>query len=565
MTSNRRSHAPDALILVVLYTGACGGTTPTGTDGGDSPDMTTLPGAQCPRAGRPAPASGTCTVTAGGAGWLLTGNVLLPGMVLHGGQVAVDAQGTITCVDCDCTAAAAGAAQIDCPVGVISPGLINTHDQISYTQDSPAADTGERYEQRNDWRRGLRGHTAIVSKGGASTDQIRWGELRFVLGGATSTVGSGNAPGLLRNLDAAALEEGLGHAAVVFDTFPLGDVNGTQLASGCQYAFKDTSASIASLKSFEPHIAEGIDAVAHNEFVCTSSGANGGQDLTQPQSAFIHSIGLGAADYSLMAREHVSVIWSPRSNLRLYGNTASVTVAARLGVRIALGTDWMPTGSMNLLRELACADSLNTAYFDHAFTDEDLWKMVTLSAAQVTATDDAIGLLATGKIADIAIFDGSKNTDYRAVIAAQPADVILVMRAGKLLYGDASVVTALPGGAACEAQDVCGVAKSVCLKGDTGETFAALAKAAASAYPLFFCGVPKNEPTCVPQRPMAVDGSTIYTGQSSATDGDGDGIADAMDDCPRVFNPIRPLDSGKQPDADGDGVGDACDGDPLTK
>ena len=48
-----------------------------------------------------------------------------------------------------------------------------------------------------------------------------------------------------------------------------------------------------------------------------------------------------------------------------------------------------------------------------------------------------------------------------------------------------------------------------------------------------------------------------------ARDSDGDGIADASDNCPTVFNPIRPMDNGMQADADGDGVGDACDPCPL--
>ena len=37
------------------------------------------------------------------------------------------------------------------------------------------------------------------------------------------------------------------------------------------------------------------------------------------------------------------------------------------------------------------------------------------------------------------------------------------------------------------------------------------------------------------------------------------GVLDASDNCPTVFNPIRPLDSGAQADLDGDTVGDACD------
>jgi hypothetical protein len=55
-----------------------------------------------------------------------------------------------------------------------------------------------------------------------------------------------------------------------------------------------------------------------------------------------------------------ALIWSPRSNITLYGDTADATAANALGVEIALGTDWMPTGPMNLRRELKCADSFDT-------------------------------------------------------------------------------------------------------------------------------------------------------------------------------------------------------------
>jgi hypothetical protein len=50
---------------------------------------------------------------------------------------------------------------------------------------------------------------------------------------------------------------------------------------------------------------------------------------------------------------------------------------------------------------------------------------------------------------------------------------------------------------------------------------------------------------------------------SAGNDSDGDGILDANDNCPGVFNPIRPMDHGRQADNDGDAVGDACDVCPL--
>ena len=498
---------------------------------------------------------------------LIEGNILTPTTVFHGGQVEVDTTGHITCVGCDC--ARGGETTIVCPDAAISPGLINTHDHITFTQNNPYTDTGERYDDRQQWREGLDGHKKIPAPGSATADQIRWGELRFLMGGATSIVGSGGQPGLLRNLDIAADMEGLTKKAVDFDTFPLDDASGTRRTGDCNYGgTADTADSISAFDAFEPHTSEGIDATAHNEFLCESSTtydteAPGVSDnLILPKTAIIHGVGLTANDYGAMATAGTGLIWSPRSNITLYGDTARVTVASTLGINIALGTDWMPSGSMNLLRELTCADSFNQTYLNHFFSDKQLWSMVTANAAAVTKMDDSIGVLAPGRFADITIFAGHGKT-HRAVIEAQPADVALVMRGGKPLYGDDAVIAALA--TQCDAVDVCGTPKQVCLMSEVNKTYTALQTAAgATIYPAFSCDpTPMNEPKCVPMRPTSVAGSTVYTGVAGPGDLDGDGIPDATDKCPSVFDPIRPLDNGVQGDADGDGVGDACDPCPL--
>jgi cysteine-rich repeat protein len=503
-------------------------------------------------------ANGTCEVTPGDSSKLIVGDVLTPGTIYRGGRVVVDAIGQITCVGCDCEAPTA--TTITCPEGVVSPALINTHDHITYTQNSPYDDTGERYEHRHDWRIGKNGHTKITTPGSAKPAQVSWGELRFLMGGATSTVGSGSVSGLLRNLDRSADSEGV-DLAVNFQTFPLGDSNGTQLASGCGYPKIIQASAIAGDDAFLPHVAEGINAAAANEFACLSASQGGGQDLLEPKSAFIHSVGLTAQGYAELAKERATLIWSPRSNITLYGDTARVTEAARVGGRIALGTDWIATGSMNMLRELACADELNQNNLGGFFSDEELWLMTTANAARATGAQDALGVLASGKVADISIWNGATHKNHRAIIDAEPADVVLVMRAGKVLYGDDALVSAT--GANCDAVDVCGSAKKVCLKGEVGQTYAELQASAGGIYGAFFCGTPDNEPSCTPTRTQSVSGSSTYTGLPTALDADGDGIADANDNCPSIFNPVRPMDGGEQPDLDGDGVGDACDACPL--
>ncbi len=563
-------------IWLFVILAACGGKSASTIDGppadigGDGPYVPPPPppGAtvmQC--ATLPALPSGTCAVTAGGATHVVEGNVLTPSTIFIGGQVAYGADGKISCVGCAC--AQAGDTVISCPNASISPGLINTHEHITYAQNQPVAATTMRYEDRQQWRKGLDGKTKIPDPGSATASQIAWGELRMLMGGATSIVGSGGIAGLLRNLDEAANEGGLAKPAVFFDTFPLDDSSGTRENGDCNYGgTADTLGTIENDPAFEPHTSEGIDATAHNEFLCESSktfdtmAPGTSNDLLLSKTAMIHAVGLQTIDYNKMASRGTSLIWSPRSNISLYGDTARVTIAARFGVNIALGTDWILSGSMSLLRELACADSFNKTELAGFFTDQQLWQMVTSNAALVTHMDDVIGTLATGHEADLAVFVGTgKPNPFRAVIEAEPKDVALVMRGGTVLYGDANVVTALATG--CDAVPVCSVAKEVCLMSEIGNTYAQLQTAVGTtiydAGNPFACGTPANEPTCVPSRPISVAGSTIYTGTPTAADSDGDGIPDATDLCPTVFDPVRPLDNGAQVDTDGDGIGDACD------
>jgi cysteine-rich repeat protein len=541
-------------------------------------DCTKTPVMTCPGASLPPPASGTCEVTTGDQGRLITGVILTPGQVFLGGQVAFDSAGVITCVACDCTATtgASTATKLVCPKGVISPGLINSHDHITYQDPPYVATSDERYEHRHNWRKGSEGHTLISTPGGATTNELQWGELRQLMSGTTSVAGSGGTKGLLRNLDkvsssaTAASQEGLGVGAsgAYYQTFPLDDSGGALITSGCGYgANRDTPAKIPTDAAYLPHIAEGIEASANNEFVCQSRDVNGAQNMLTARTAIIHGIGVKAADIGLISAMKTSLIWSPRSNVSLYGNTAPVEVYQRMGVNIALGTDWVRSGSMTILRELRCAESLNASYFGRAFSDDQLWQLVTSGAADATQTTAKIGRLEAGKVADIAIFRQTGAETYRSVLLANPEDVVLAVRGGKVLYGDQPLVAALSS-EACDTLDVCGTSKAACLTVEIGKALPALTTANATTYPLFFCGgPPTDEPSCVPERAGLANvkkGSTQYPADAGVLDTDGDGVPDAIDDCPTVFNPVRPMDNGVQADGDKDGLGDACDPCPLN-
>ena len=197
---------------------------------------------------------------------------------------------------------------------------------------------------------------------------------------------------------------------------------------------------------------------------------------------------------------------------------------------------------------------------------------MTTNPAYATGVASATGMLKVGLAADIAIYDASVNTGtpYRAVIAASAEDTILVMRGGKAIYGDTLLLSDPAfGQSGCEPLAVCGDARLACVAADSHgfETLAKVLAAGQPTYELFTCRgqTPPNEPTCTPYRDTYPDGITV-------TDKDGDGVPDAADNCPTIFNAVRPMDtndlpitaSSPQPDTDSDGLGDACDPCPLA-
>ena len=511
--------------------------------------------------------SGTvCEVKKGNSAKLIKGNILSGNKVFTDGEVLIGEDGFIVCAGDDCSGeeAANGATVIDCQGATVTPALINGHDHLGYVNNKPGDWKDERFDHRHDWRKGKNGHTKLNVPGNASTEQKQWAELRQLMSGTLSITGSGGAKGFLRNIDRNFFDTyGLEGIDVYYQTFPLGDSDGTMIESGCGYSFKDSEKSLQA-DCYLPHVSEGINKAARNEMLCLTGRQSGGIDLAKENSAFVHSVGIIAEDGKELAESKTAVIWSPRTNISLYGNTAPVTMLKHQGVLIGLGTDWIASGSMHMLRELACVDYLNKNHFNETFSDYEIWQMATVNNAAALRILDVTGAIRPGLAGDIVIFDadGAENP-YRAIISGHEKKVALVLRGGKVLYGDENVVTALDTANECEKISVCGVNKKVCVK-ETGMSLSDFQSKNSNQYKLFYCGTPDDEPTCVPQRTRSQDESIPYSGPEDG-DKDGDGIADGEDNCPDIFNPIRPVDNGKQADSDGDGLGDVCDPCPLDK
>lgn len=128
------------------------------------------------------------------------------------------------------------------------------------------------------------------------------------------------------------------------------------------------------------------------------------------------------------------MVWSPQSNLRLYGQTLDARAALELGVPLGLGADWLPSGSSCLLAELKVARAvLRRQGLD--LEPRRLVQMVTSDAADIAGLGEHLGRLLPGRPADLLVLERRHQDPYLNVVEAEPSWVELVTIGGDCLYG----------------------------------------------------------------------------------------------------------------------------------
>ena len=170
----------------------------------------------------------------------------------------------------------------------------------------------------------------------------------------------------------------------------------------------------------------------------------------------MHGVGFGEAEFTTMAASGMSLVWSPQSNVFLYGGgtdltkTANIPLALQRGINVALAPDWSIGGSQNLLDELRFADRVDNTVWGDVLPPRALVQMVTSNAARALGLDATLGSLAPGKKADLMVVSGDRAHPDEALLAATPAEVRLVMVGGVALYGDAGLGALGPPEPGCE-------------------------------------------------------------------------------------------------------------------
>jgi len=340
--------------------------------------------------------------------------------------------------------------------GTIFPGLIELHNHLSYNA-LPLWNVPKRYDHRGQWpnhpdyRKLISGPMTVIGelKNADGTSPllpalIRFVECKCLLGGVTTSQGvklASNAGiqryyrGLVRNVEQTGdkdLPEAQGR---------IPDIEAKDAAWFLGRLQKEDSCLLLHLAEGVTDPAHAQDSIARRHF--------GALQISPTQWALdehftgIHSAGLLPEDFDVLASHRSSIVWSPFSNLLLYGGTARVEAAKAAGVTIGLGSDWSPSGSKNLLGELKVAWLYNQLQLNGLFKTRELVAMATRNAALILKWSTAAGSLSPGKRADLLVIDSAAGDAYEALVHARETDVHLVMINGVARYGTKELMGAL--------------------------------------------------------------------------------------------------------------------------
>lgn len=186
-----------------------------------------------------------------------------------------------------------------------------------------------------------------------------------------------------------------------------------------------------NLRAFIVHLSEGRSNDQYNKLEYKFANKLG---LAQKGLVVIHGVGMDEKDLADAASKNISLVWSPFSNLVLYGDTLNTELALKLNVNITLGSDWTPSGTKNLLDEVKVAREYARSKGMKSVTDKKLYEMMTINAAKALQLSDRLGRLEEGYLADIVAIrlTSTRSNPYTQIVTAAQSDIQYVMVGGEL-------------------------------------------------------------------------------------------------------------------------------------
>ncbi|WP_428263547.1 amidohydrolase family protein [Haliangium sp.] len=338
--------------------------------------------------------------------------------------------------------------------GTIYPGLIELHNHLPYNA-MPLWQVSRRYANNGQWRSGVAAYKKLVSKpsavlgmtSGVVDALVRYVECRALMGGVTSSQGitlcaaSGIQKyfkGLIRNVESPLDPRQPGGAEL--PSVRTCVENPPTSASKLGKYHKDLRDGAKPARPLLHHLAEGIDDTARGWFLRLRK--KDGSWAINHNLCGIHLTALEPEDFAIMASNGGSMVWSPLSNYLLYGDTADLRAVKDSGITVALGSDWAPSGSKNLLGELKVAwlASAEQGGDQPIFSPRELVEMVTVNPATMIRWDGRLGSVEAGKLADLVVVRGVDGDPYEHLLRAREQDLSAVFIDGVPRVGEPSVM-----------------------------------------------------------------------------------------------------------------------------
>ncbi|MFT5709694.1 MAG: cytosine/adenosine deaminase-related metal-dependent hydrolase [Halioglobus sp.] len=411
--------------------------------------------------------SSACNFRQGSSGELIVGStLLLVDQAMDDGGLVIHPSGKIGQVGrfSNLTRSFPDASFLDCRgETVLSPGWVNTHEHEAFSYTFPDPNLKPIYHHREEWIFGKNGMKVLPipneqiykPENKKSLAVLSWVELRHLVTGTTSLGGPGAVQGLVKNINRSANppKNNRYPLAADLEIFPFSMDSIEFFSDACLGDKK----SVFPLKidsqtdlAYAPHLGEGRrdNCTAQSELETYIDYVSQHQESGRRFSA-VHAVAGRPDQLKRFADFDISLVWSPRSNLALYGETIDLAASQRYNVRMALGTDWSSSGSFNMLEEFECARTVIRSQ-EIDLSAYQLWLMATHNAAYAVGLENIVGAIKPGLAADLILINKSKDqSPYQAAVNANIDDVRIVWVDGTPLIASKSIVKVLKPNPVC--------------------------------------------------------------------------------------------------------------------
>ena len=358
-------------------------------------------------------------------------------------------------------------------VGYIYPGLIDLHTHMTYNIMPVWKGAQSQFSNRFEWRKDedYRNNFRTIYKA-LNIPEFKIGlllydEMQALAGGTTLIQESGILDSeskdatqrlVVRGTDFEADLE-LNNGKKIVSSFEIFEpkANGTVVAKDALDSFNKRR-SEGKIQSYIVHLAEGrtgflrdhgFDPLSRTEFEALMAHPYFSDPVNTPKPpiGLIHSSGIDPQNDShinFLKTWNMGIVWSPVSNLLLYGDTLDIPTLLKKGVPIALGSDWSPSGSKHVLDEARMARfflDMISYPSPSPVSDAEIFQMMTTNAAQMIG-HPRLGEIKPGNLADLFIIEDPDPTlsPMKSLFYSDVKYITVVMIRGRAVYGyDTSV------------------------------------------------------------------------------------------------------------------------------